>query len=149
MLSAPSVSRFRLPPLRFLIPSVIIIMAAGFLTWSATRAAAVYYLTLEEVLVQGEAISGKAIRVQGTVKTGSMIRTGGNPGISFVLTDDHREILVVYKQTPPDLLGYSTENRYQDVVVEGVIDEAGVFVARNLLVKHGPEFLPVDSLATD
>ena len=137
---------FRLPPLRFLIPAAVIFVAAGFLIWSATRAAAVYYFTLDEVLIEGQAITGKAIRVQGTVKDGSIVRIDGNAGINFVLTDDVREIPVVYDQTPPDLLGYSTDDRYQDVVVEGSIDETGVFRARNLLVKHGPEFVPVDSL---
>ncbi len=149
MSSAAALRGFRLPPLRFLIPSAVIFLAAGFLIWSATRAAAVYYLTLDEVLIEGQAISGKAIRVQGTVKDGSIERTDGNMGIKFVLTDDVREIPVVYEQTPPDLLGYSTEDRYQDVVVEGSIDETGVFRARNLLVKHGPEFLPIDSLETE
>ena len=138
--------RFRLPQLRFLIPSAVIVLAAGFLIWSATRAAAVYYLTLDEVLVQGQSISGKAIRVQGTVKNGSIERAEGAPGIKFTLTDNVREIPVVYERTPPDLLGYSTEQRYQDVVVEGRVDGAGVLQARNLLVKHGPEFEPVESL---
>ncbi len=136
----------RLPPLRFLIPSAIIVVAAGFLIWSATRAAAVYYLTLDEVVVQGQAISGKSIRVQGTVKDGSIERAEGATGIKFTLTDNVREIPVVYERTPPDLLGYSTEQRYQDVVVEGTVDETGVLRARNLLVKHGPEFEPVESL---
>lgn len=137
---------FRLPPLRFLVPAAVIVAAAGFLIWSATRAAAVYYLTLDEVAAQGQAISGKSIRVQGTVKDGSIERVEGETGIKFTLTDNLREIPVVYERTPPDLLGYSTEQRYQDVVVEGTVDETGVLRARNLLVKHGPEFEPVESL---
>ena len=149
MSSAAALRGFRVPRLRFLIPSAVIVLAAGFLVWTATRAAAVYYLTLDEVLIEGQAISGKVIRVQGTVKDGSIERVDGNAGIKFVLTDDVRQIPVVYDQTPPDLLGYSTENRYQDVVIEGSIDENGVLRARNLLVKHGPEFIPVDALATE
>ncbi len=148
MSSEAVLRKLRLPPIRFLIPSAVILIAAGYLVWSATRAAAVYYLTVDEVLIEGPAIAGKAIRVQGAVKDGTLVQDVPGPGISFVLTDNGLDIPVTYAGTPPDLLGYSTEDRYQDVVVEGAIDATGVLRARNLLVKHGPEFRPVESLGT-
>lgn len=144
--SAPGARGLRVPPAKFLIAAAVLIVATGYLIWSATQAAAVYYFTIEEVSAQGEAVLGKAIRVQGRVQEGSIEQDATRLWIRFRLTDGTRSIPVVYDRTPPDLLGYSNEDKYQDVVVEGRLQADGTLDARNLLVKHGPEFEPVEKL---
>ena len=42
---------------------------------------------------------------------------------------------------------YSSEDRYQDVIVEGSLDAAGILQARQLLVQHGADFESVDEFA--
>lgn len=144
--SAPAASKLRFPPAKFSIAAAILVVAAGYLIWSGTQAAAVYYFTVAEVSAQREAVMGKAIRVQGTVQDGSIEQDATKLWIKFRLTDGVRSIPVIYDRTPPDLLGYSNEDKYQDVVVEGRLQADGTLEARNLLVKHGPEFEPVDKL---
>lgn len=132
---------------RLLVIGVVMLIAIVYLIWSATRAASVYYYTVGEVLGTPEATEGRSIRVQGTVADGSIEQDETRLWINFDLTDGVGRIPVVYESTPPDLLGYSTEDRYQDVIVEGRLDADGILQARHLLVQHGADFEPVDSLA--
>ncbi len=131
---------------RLLIIGAVILVSVVYLIWAATQAASVYYFTVSEVLSDRAAVEGRSIRVQGTVADGSIEQDASRLWINFDLTDGVNLIPVVYESTPPDLLGYSTEDRYQDVIVEGRLDSGGVLQARNLLVQHGSDFESVDSL---
>ena len=132
---------------RLLIVGAVILVAVAYLIWAATQSASVYYFTVGEVLGDPAGIEGRSIRVQGTVADGSIEQDATRLWINFDLTDGVGLIPVVYESTPPDLLGYSTEDRYQDVIVEGRLDTNGVLQARNLLVQHGSDFESVDSFA--
>lgn len=136
-------------PLRFLVFGSIIVVAVVYLVWSATQSAAVYYFTVSEVLSDPASVQGRGIRIQGRVADGSIEQDSTRLWIHFDLTDGIESIRVEYEHTPPDLLGYSTEERYQDVIVEGRLDRVGVMQARNLLVQHGADFQTVDSLTPD
>ena len=139
-------SRSRISP-RLLVIGAVILIAVAYLIWAATQSASVYYFTVGEVLGDPAGVVGRSIRVQGTVADGSIQQDATRLWINFDLTDGVDVIPVVYESTPPDLLGYSTENRYQDVIVEGHLDANGILQARNLLVQHGSDFETVDSLA--
>ncbi len=132
---------------RLLVLGLVMVVAIAYLVYAATQAASVYYYTVGEVLSDSGAVEGRSIRVQGTVADGSILQDETRLWINFDLTDGVGLIPVVYEHTPPDLLGYSTEDRYQDVIVEGRLDAAGVLQARHLLVQHGADFESVDSLA--
>ncbi|MBM4435750.1 MAG: cytochrome c maturation protein CcmE [Actinobacteria bacterium] len=116
--------------------------ALGFLIWTATQGAAVYYYTVGEVRAMGSAAYDRLIRVNGQVVYGSIATPSGGQPTTFRIHDATGELPVAFRGTPPDLFGYSTEDRYQDVVVEGQLHPNGTFEARNLIVKHGPEFEP-------
>ncbi len=139
-------SRSRISP-RLLVIGAVILIAVAYLIWAATQSASVYYFTVGEVLGDPAGVEGRSIRVQGTVADGSIQQDATRLWINFDLTDGVDVIPVVYESTPPDLLGYSTEDRYQDVIVEGRLDANGILQARNLLVQHGSDFETVDSLA--
>ncbi len=132
---------------RLLVLSLLMIVAIAYLVYFATQAASVYYYTVGEVLGDSDAVEGRSIRVQGTVADSSILQDETRLWINFELTDGVQRIPVVYESTPPDLLGYSTEDRYQDVIVEGSLDAAGILQARHLLVQHGADFESVDSFA--
>lgn len=116
--------------------------AVGFLIWTGTQGATVYYHTVGEVRAMGSDAYYRLIRVNGIVADGSIQASGDGNAISFDLQDDSGRLPVEYRGTPPDLFGYSTEDRYQDVIVEGQLEPSGAFRARSLIVKHGPEFEP-------
>ncbi len=141
----PDSSRGILP--RLLVIGAVILVAVAYLIWAATQSALVYYFTVGEVLGDPAGVEDRSIRVQGTVADGSIEQDATRLWINFDLTDGVDVIPVVYEGTPPDLLGYSTEDRYQDVIVEGRLDTDGILQARNLLVQHGSDFETVDSLA--
>ena len=116
--------------------------AVGFLIWTGTQGATVYYHTVGEVREMGSDAYYRLIRVNGIVADGSIQSATDSNLISFDLQDDSGRLPVEYRGTPPDLFGYSSEDRYQEVIVEGQLEPSGAFRARTLIVKHGPEFEP-------
>ena len=122
-----------------------IVIAVAYLAYSAAQSAAVYYLTVEELVSQSGELADRAVRVQGRIADGSIRQDDTRLWIEFDLTDGERSFPVNYQGTPPDLLGYSDEQKYQEVVVEGRWRQDQL-EATNLLVQHGPEFTPVDDL---
>ena len=133
--------RPRLPAkLRLLVAALT--AAVGFLIWTGTQGATVYYHTVGEVRAMGSDAFYRLIRVNGIVADGSIATSTDSNLISFDLQDDSGRLPVEYRGTPPDLFGYSTEDRYQEVIVEGQLEPSGAFRARSLIVKHGPEFEP-------
>jgi len=129
-------------PTKLLLLAAALIAAVGFLVWTGTQGATVYYHTVREVRDMGSEAYYRLIRVNGIVADGSIQSASGSNLISFDLQDDSGRLPVEYRGTPPDLFGYSSEDRYQEVIVEGQLEPNGAFRARSLIVKHGPEFEP-------
>ena len=114
--------------------------ALGFFIWTSTQGAVVYFHTVGELRAMGSEAIGRLVRVNGVVTEGSIDVQDDGRVIEFSIHDATGDLPVSYRGTPPDLFGYSTEDRYSDVIVEGQLGPDGVFTARNLIVKHGPEF---------
>lgn len=129
-------------PTKLLLLAAALVAAVGFLVWTGTQGATVYYHTVGEVRDMGSDAYYRLIRVNGIVADGSIQSASGSNLISFDLQDDSGRLPVEYRGTPPDLFGYSSEDRYQEVIVEGQLEPNGAFRARSLIVKHGPEFEP-------
>ena len=129
-------------PTKLLLLAAALIAAVGFLVWTGTQGATVYYHTVGEVRAMDSEAFYRLIRVNGIVADGSIQTSGDGNVINFDLQDDSGRLPVEYRGTPPDLFGYSAEDRYQEVIVEGQLEPNGAFRARSLIVKHGPEFEP-------
>lgn len=129
-------------PTKLLLLAAALIAAVGFLVWTGTQGATVYYHTVGEVRGMGSEAFYRLIRVNGIVADGSIQSATDSNLIRFDLQDDSGRLPVEYRGTPPDLFGYSSEDRYQEVIVEGQLEPSGAFRARSLIVKHGPEFEP-------
>ncbi len=114
--------------------------ALGFFIWTSTQGAVVYFHTVGELRAMGSEAIDRLVRVNGVVTEGSIDVHDDGRVIEFSIHDATGDLPVSYRGTPPDLFGYSTEDRYSDVIVEGQLGPDGVFTARNLIVKHGPEF---------
>ena len=127
---------------KLLLLAAALAAALGFLIWTGTQGATVYYHTVGEVRAMDSEAYYRLIRVNGIVADGSIQTSGDGNVINFDLQDDSGRLPVEYRGTPPDLFGYSAEDRYQEVIVEGQLEPGGAFRARSLIVKHGPEFEP-------
>lgn len=90
----------------------------------------VYYLTVGEFLDYEGEIPPQGFRVDGKVVKGSVVRNSGGPGVTFAITDGSRSMPIAYARELPD-----TFKEGGEVVLEGTIDENGVFRARTLLAK--------------
>ena len=138
----PEPLKNRLMSGKFLFVGGALVAALGFLIWTATQGAAVYYHTVSELHAKGDEIQGRLVRVNGIVVDGSIQEDSAEGIIRFEIEDDTGVLPVEFRGSPPDLFGYAEEDKYSDVIAEGRLLGTGVFEARNLIVKHGPEFEP-------
>jgi cytochrome c-type biogenesis protein CcmE len=135
---APSSHSASVLPPRFLIGGGLLVVAIVYLVLTSLQTSAVYYLTVGELLGRGSAATGQPVRLVGEVVDGSIERDRQH--LRFTLSDGTASIPVTHSGVVPDLFGYRAEGAYQDVVVEGRYTAAGVFEARNIIVRHGPTF---------
>jgi cytochrome c-type biogenesis protein CcmE len=89
------------------------------------------YLAVEDPRVA----AGRRFRLGGLVKTGTVEKTGET--VRFTVTDGAAERQVQYRGIVPDLF-----REGQGVVAMGRLNEAGVFVAEELLAKHDENYMP-------
>lgn len=95
------------------------------------------YVTPSEVAA-GKAPQGKAFRIGGMVKDGSLKRD--NLTVHFVITDTAKDIPVAYTGILPDLF-----KEGKGAVVQGRLDPAGNFSATEVLAKHDENYMPPEA----
>ncbi len=95
------------------------------------------YVTPSEVAA-GKAPQGKAFRIGGMVREGSLRRD--NLTVHFVITDTAKDIPVAYTGILPDLF-----KEGKGVVAQGQLGADGVFVAREVLAKHDENYMPPEA----
>lgn len=95
------------------------------------------YVTPTEVAA-GKAPQGKAFRIGGMVKDGSLKRD--NLTVHFVITDTAKDIPVAYTGILPDLF-----KEGKGAVVQGRLDPAGNFSATEVLAKHDENYMPPEA----
>ena len=87
---------------------------------------------------QGEAPQGKAFRIGGMVKEGSIRRD--NLTVSFVITDTAKDVPVTYTGILPDLF-----KEGKGAVVQGKLAADGRFAATEVLAKHDENYMPPEA----
>ena len=118
------------------IGAALAVMAlAAWLVLTALRDTIVFFYSLSEIAEKAIA-PGARIRVGGLVEEGSVSR-GDGAEVHFTVTDTAKTIKVVYAGVLPDLF-----REGQGVVVEGVLDAGGHFVADSVLAKHDENYMP-------
>ena len=113
------------------------IALAASLTLSALDSNIALYITPSEVSA-GKAPQGKAFRIGGMVKDGSIVRT--DMTVRFVITDTVKEIPVAYTGILPDLF-----KEGKGAVVQGKLDQSGSFTASEVLAKHDENYMPPEA----
>ena len=95
------------------------------------------YVTPSEVAA-GKSPQGKAFRIGGLVKAGSVRRQ--DMTVRFVITDTVQEIPVAYTGILPDLFRDG-----KGAVVQGRLGGDGVFTATEVLAKHDENYMPPEA----
>ncbi len=97
------------------------------------------YITPTEIAA-GKAPQGKAFRIGGMVKEGSIKRQ--ELTVNFVLTDTAKDIAVSYTGILPDLF-----KEGKGAVVQGKLNPDGSFTASEVLAKHDENYMPPEAKA--
>ena len=92
------------------------------------------YVTPTDVAA-GKAPQGKAFRIGGMVKEGSIQRK--ELTVHFVITDTARDIPVAYTGILPDLF-----KEGKGAVIQGRLGTDGLFTASEVLAKHDENYMP-------
>lgn len=88
-------------------------------------------------IVAGQAPRNQVIRVGGWVVADSVHHDEGKLLVTFSITDHQKALNVSYNGILPDLF-----REGQAVVVEGKLNDAGLFIATQVLAKHDENYTP-------
>ncbi len=123
---------------RFLIGSIILILAMGYVMYAAFGNTLTYYSTIGELLAEGSTTYGKTVRVNGNVVPGSIDQDTSNFLLRFSIEGEGGSLWVVYRGVEvPDAFKEGI-----DVVVEGKLNSDGIFQANQILVKCPSTYNP-------
>ena len=125
--------------LLLILAGLVILGAVAALVLNAFRSNLVFFFSPTQVAA-GEAPKGKAFRIGGMVKEGSIRREADGVTLSFVVTDTEKEIAVRYQGILPDLF-----KEGKGAVAQGKIGDDGVFVASEVLAKHDENYMPPEA----
>lgn len=81
--------------------------------------------------------NGESLRVGGYVQPGSVVYSSSSLAVSFRLYDARGVVSVSYQGVLPDLF-----REGQAVVVQGVLNEGHLIIARQVLAKHDENYTP-------
>ncbi|RVU36510.1 cytochrome c maturation protein CcmE [Hwanghaeella grinnelliae] len=82
---------------------------------------------------------GQKFRLGGLVEEGSVTKSGATT--TFRVTDMKSSVQVAYTGILPDLF-----REGQGVVTQGMLDDAGLFTADEVLAKHDENYLPAEAV---
>ncbi len=125
--------------LLLILAGLVILGAVTMLVLSAFQSNLVFFFSPTQVAA-GEAPKGKAFRIGGMVKEGSIRREADGITLGFVVTDTEQDIAVRYKGILPDLF-----KEGKGAVAQGKIGDDGVFVASEVLAKHDENYMPPEA----
>ncbi|HKZ55255.1 MAG TPA: cytochrome c maturation protein CcmE [Anaerolineales bacterium] len=140
---------------KFIVGGLLIVAAIVYLIASSTKAAAQYYLTIDELFAKGDSVRGRDLKISGAVDGPSIqydvqtltlrftianvpadldeIEKAGGlaEALHLAVADPSaRRLEVVYNDVMPDLLRHEAQ-----AIVTGRLGDDGVFYADELLLK--------------
>ena len=116
---------------------LLLLCGAAYFVLNAFQSNLVFFFTPTQVS-QGEAPQGRAFRVGGMVKEGSLKKDGEN--VQFVVTDFAHDVPVSYKGLLPDLF-----KEGKGVVAQGKLSDDKQFTASEVLAKHDENYMPPEA----
>jgi cytochrome c-type biogenesis protein CcmE len=119
----------------FLVSIFLISISAVLFILKSLNKNILYFSSPTEIKQKEDIPFGKAMRVGGMVKKGSISISQND--IKFVVTDFENEILISYSGTVPNLFAEE-----KGVVAEGRLRDKNFFVAERILAKHDENYMP-------
>lgn len=110
-------------------------VAVGLMTFALRENINLFYPPSK--IVAGEAPLETRIRAGGCVLPGSVNRDNESLEVSFLITDGGADLQVSYSGILPDLFSEG-----EAVVVNGMLNGDGVFMASQVLAKHDETYTP-------
>jgi len=120
--------------IKFIVGGVIVIALVAYLIVSSISSASAYYREVGEVLAQRTELTGKPLRVSGTVVVESIDYDAANLDLNFRISDPAdatKQLAVHFHGVEPDQIGREGTG----AIVEGTLRSDGVVEANNLLLK--------------
>ena len=122
---------------RMVFVGLILLCTAGAVALGtrAFKENVMYFISPTELLSDPNA-GAKNFRLGGIVKDGSVKRAEGDLRVSFVVTDNNKDLTVTYDKVLPDLF-----REGQMAIVRGKYD-GSAFRADEVLAKHDENYMP-------
>ncbi|MDY7107319.1 MAG: cytochrome c maturation protein CcmE [Planctomycetota bacterium] len=120
--------------IKLIVGGLAILVAAGFLAMAGVREGWVYSLNVDEFLTDGR-YHDQRVRLEGTVSAEDLEAERGLLRAGFHLLGASGQVRVEYNGVIPDLFKPG-----HDVVVEGRLDDSGVFQADTLMTKCASKY---------
>jgi cytochrome c-type biogenesis protein CcmE len=89
-----------------------------------------YFYSVDQAVAEGDGIIGETVRIKGQVEAGTIEGEAGTLGRKFRIAEKGKTIWVTYDRALPDTFEEGVE-----VVAQGTVDEGGVLVADEVMVK--------------
>ncbi len=132
---------------KFLIGALLIVGAVGYLIYTSIQETKVYYFTIDEFLLNQEALSNTDVRVAGRVQAGSIQWDPAALNLTFRLTPIEPGAMPVGAAPPGVAVSYQgilpdmfAEGR--DVIVEGLYTPDRQIVASTLMTSCPSKYEP-------
>lgn len=117
--------------------AIAAMLGAVLLAMSALKDQAAYFYTPGDVARQSPPV-GRAVRIGGMVRQGSLVRAPDGVTLDFLVADETpHTIRVRFTGIVPDLF-----KEKSGVVAEGRFQTGGLFLADNILAKHDENYMP-------
>jgi cytochrome c-type biogenesis protein CcmE len=123
--------------LKLFIAGTIFLAAVVYLAVAGVRSGWVYFMDVDQFLAD-EKFHDQRVRLHGPVGLDDFFVSPGSLTARFQLLGDSGQITVEYAGVIPDMFEAG-----KDVVVEGRVGEAGVFLADTLMTKCASKYEPV------
>ena len=128
---------------KLVIGLAVLVLAVGYLGFTAFQSATAYYLTASELKAKGPAIYDTNVRLNGSLVASSFERDPNGTVIRFSLTDGVETVDAVYEGVTPDL--FFNEN--SEIMLEGTYGAEGLFAAQSIIIKCPSKYEPEDETA--
>ena len=125
--------------LALILGGLAVLGAVAALVLNAFQSNLVFFFSPTQVAA-GEAPQGKAFRIGGVVKAGSLQREADGVTLRFAITDTEKDMAVRYRGILPDLF-----REGKGAVAQGKLGNDGVFVASEVLAKHDENYMPPEA----
>lgn len=116
-------------------------LAVGLMTYALRENINLFYPPSK--IASGDVPHNTRIRGGGCVKPGSIKRATDSLQVSFLITDGSADVPVTFTGILPDLFAEG-----EAAVVNGTVDENGLFHATEVLAKHDENYMPPEVAET-